>query len=328
MSADNPRWRTFPLLLELFRQWRAARGNAPAGLYQQAFRRNWDALLEDAGIIVPVSAEERLRALFADELSSFEPRFDLTKVDWQPELAFLLNTRVGVSGEDLLKLNEFLANRQSRVTTVPIKERSLEIFGDEKRLDALRNTVLFEDGRLTLEQLFCFAVSEPLGWQRGPINEGPLLVIENACTWDSYCRWNATRGLFSVVVYGGGNRFLDSFARLKDVFTEIGGVRRVLYFGDIDPQGLRIPQIASRRAERQGLPAIEPHSWSYERLLELGSNRAVPLGEKDRLDANDFVWLGESASKAKAVLDSGMRIAQEHLGWDFLSKQDIARQNS
>jgi hypothetical protein len=96
-------------------------------------------------------------------------------------------------------------------------------------------------------------------------------VIENASTWDSYSRWNSAHGSFSAVVYGAGNRFLDSVARLNDIFTEIGGPRRVLYFGDLDPQGLRIPQIASRRAQLQGLPAIEADSWSYARLLELGS---------------------------------------------------------
>jgi hypothetical protein len=203
---------------------------------------------------------------------------------------------------------------------MPIKERSIEIFGDEKRLDALRTTALFADGRLTLERLCCFAVAEPLGWQRGPRNQGPLIVIENASTWDSYCRWNSEHGSFSAVVYGGGNRFFDSVGRLNEIFTEIGGPRRVRYFGDLDPQGPRIPRIASRRAERQGLPAIASDTWSYTRLLELGSAKAVPLVEADRLDPAAFRWLGDLAAQVEPVLNVGLRIAQEHLGWDYLSK--------
>ena len=63
---------------------------------------------------------------------------------------------------DLLKLQEFFAHGGRAKEFIPIKERSLEIFGDEKRLDALRTTILFSEGRLTLEQLCCFAVAEPL----------------------------------------------------------------------------------------------------------------------------------------------------------------------
>jgi hypothetical protein len=358
MSADDPAWRTFPVLREFFLQWRAARAKAPTDTFRQPFRRSWEALLEDADLIsgearreadrdartlssagllelktvryrpyqierllLPLAAESRLRALFADELPEADtPRFDPGAVDWEPELAFLPTARVSVARDDLLKLNAFFAARGIERLNVPIKERSIEIFGDEKRLDALRTTALFADGRLALEQLCCFVVAEPLGWLRGPRSEGPLIVIENASTWDSYSRWNSAHGSFSAVVYGGGNRFLDSVARLNDIFTEIGGPRRVLYFGDLDPQGLRIPQIASRRAQLQGLPAIESDSWSYARLLELGSVKAVPLVEADRLDAGEFVWLGDLAAQVQPLLNAGLRIAQEHLGGDYLSK--------
>lgn len=363
MNSDDPRWREFPVFRELFQQWRAARCRDSAGMFQQPFRRSWESLLEDADLIsgearreadrdartlanaglielktvryrpyqieriaIPLSAEQRLRALFADELPTDEPRFDPTGVEWQPELSFLRAARVGVAGDDLLKLNAFLAESRSNRVSVPIKERSLEIFGDEKRLDALRNTVLFNEGRLTLDHLRCFTVAEPLGWQRGPRTDGPVMVIENACTWDSYCRWNAEHGFFSAVIYGCGNRFLDSVARLKDVFAEIGGDRRVLYFGDLDPQGLRIPQIALRRAQSLGLPAIEADSWSYARLLELGPEDAAPQIEPDQLAPEDFLWLGDSADKAKAVFEAGLRIAQEHLGWTFLSRHSDRRQ--
>ena len=77
-------------------------------------------------------------------------------------------------------------------------------------------------------------------------------MIENAATWHSYCRWNVERALFSAVVYGDGNRFVNGIRYLKDLFAELGGLRRVLYFGDLDPQGLLIPQEASgRRASRR-----------------------------------------------------------------------------
>jgi hypothetical protein len=359
MSMDNPRWREFPVLRQLFEQWRAARGRKPVGSFEKPFRRSWEDLLEDAALVsaearreadrdirilagaglvelktvryrpyeiervsIPIQAEARLRAMYSDEFpAEDEIPFDPTSIEWQPQLTFLRHVRVGVMRDDLLKLNSFLATKPVNKALVPIKERSLEIFGDEKRLDALRGTVLFDDARLTLEDLRCFAVAEPLGWQRGSGMGEPMIVIENACTWDSYCRWNTKHGFFSAVIYGGGNRFLDSFSRLDGIFREIGGPRRVLYFGDLDPQGLRIPQIASRRAQRQGLPPIEPDFWSYARLLELGVDRGVPIAEPENLDAEYFGWLGESAQIARSILDRGLRIPQELLGWDYLSRQ-------
>ena len=85
---------------------------------------------------------------------------------------------MGVAGEDLIKLNSFLSERREDRVDVPIKERSLEIFGDEKRLDALRNTVLFDDGRLTLEHLRCFAVAEPMGGNAVLTREAPCLSLK------------------------------------------------------------------------------------------------------------------------------------------------------
>jgi len=111
---------------------------------------------------------------------------DLRAIPWSPELRFLATTRVFVSLADLLKLQEFFARGGRERPLVPIKERSLEIFGDEKRLDRLaRGSALFGEGRLTPETLRCFIVPEPLPWTAGPNPSGPTLVIENTATWHS-----------------------------------------------------------------------------------------------------------------------------------------------
>jgi len=160
---------------------------------------------------------------------------DLREIPWAPELRFLANARTGVPVDSLQKLQGFFANGGRDREPVPLKERSLEIFGDEKRLDALiRGSSLFASGRLTLEQLRCFVVPEPLAWERGPTNGGPVLVIENAATWDSYCRWNRERRLFGAIVYGCGNQFMHSVGYLAEIFRAVGN-RAVRYFGDLDP---------------------------------------------------------------------------------------------
>jgi hypothetical protein len=163
----------------------------------------------------------------------------------------------------------------------------------------------------------CFIVPEPLPWAPGPNPAGPILIIENAATWHSYCRWNAERKHFSAVVYGCGNRFLDGIRSLSDIFAALGGPRRVFYFGDLDPQGLFIPKVASARAQAGGLPAVEPHLWSYRQLLTIGAGHGQPwdggLPSSEHCD-----WLGECAEPVRRLFAAGHRLAQEHVGWEFL----------
>lgn len=368
MNADSQRWRACAWLRAMVFQWHKARGHG-ASRFQRPFGTDWEELLEDSGLIsaesraesfreakqlesagfvelktyryrpyqiervvIPFTAEPRLRDLFASELPDApDPKFDFTSIQWASELAFLNNESVNVSPDDLLKLNEFLLKKPRTQSSAPIKERSLEIFGDEKRLDALVSTSLFRAGRLDWERdLKCEFIGEPLAWQRGP-NEAsaqPLLVIENAATWHSYCRWNVERRLFSAVVYGCGNRFVDGIRYLPDIFAELGGPRRVWYFGDLDPRGVEIPQEATFQGRTLSLPPVEPHLWSYRQLLAVANGRRQPYdGEPPSSTLCD--WLGDCAELARQLFAAGQRLAQEHIGWEYLSKQaDFPRRSS
>jgi hypothetical protein len=274
--------------------------------------------------VIPFTAEPRLREMFAGELPEApDPRFDFTSVQWASPLAFLTSESVTVAPDDLLKLNEFLLKEPRTQTVVPIKERSLALFGDEKRLDALVSTSLFRAGRLDwVRDLKCEIIGEPLAWKRGPAEaaSGPVIVIENAATWHSYCRWNAERNLFSAVMYGCGNRFVDGFRFLPDIFRELGGLRRILYFGDLDPRGLEIPQEASVLAQSLGLPPVEPHLWSYRQLLKLGTGQGQPY-DGDAASPELFDWLGDCAEPARQLFAANQRFAQEHVGWEFLQSK-------
>ena len=112
---------------------------------------------------------------------------------------------------------------------------------------------------------------------------------------------------------------MDCVTRLHDVFAEIGGTRRILYFGDLDPQGLRIPRRASTTAARCRLPPVEPDLWSYAKLLGVG--RRSPLGDVNDVADEDLAWIAPLGSDVKAVLDSGTRIAQEGVTFECLRGQ-------
>jgi hypothetical protein len=341
---------------ELFAQWQRARGSRtePA---KQAFSRSWEELLEDARLLtstergdaerdareleqggwvalksvrykahllerisIPPAAEDRWCEAFGFIRTGESEARRIRDFAWTSELAFLSEARTNVPFDDLRKLHDFLASNHAALDIVPIKERSLEIFGDEKRLDILHGSALFRFDRLDLvRDLRCEIVGVPLAWKRGPASaaNSPIIVIENAATWHSYARWNFETAQFSAVVYGDGNRFADGVRYLADIFEELGTPRKILYFGDLDPQGLLIPQEATARAIALGFPPIEPHLPSYAALLNLGENCWQPW-EGEQPSATLFEWLLQHAASAEQVIRSGKRIAQEHIGWNFL----------
>src|SRR5438105_1999563 len=78
-----------------------------------------------------------------------------------------------------------LRDQGTEATIVPTGERSLDLFGDEKRLDVLRrNRRLFAPGRLSLEMLRARLFAPPFAYRR--IGQGGVaLVLENVATYHS-----------------------------------------------------------------------------------------------------------------------------------------------
>ncbi len=349
-----------PIACELFAQWQRSRGDR-AEPAKQPFTRSWSELLESAGmrsaieesdaerdaralaiagwvnlknvryfahriarISIPLAMEDRWCDAFGFTRTSDDEARRIREFPWVPALAFLAEARTNIPFVDLLRLHDFLISDRAALDTIPIKERSLEIFGDEKRLDLMQGCSLFRAGRLDLTRdLRCEIIGVPLAWKRGPAAAAhhPLIVIENAATWHSYCRWNSEHAHFSAVIYGDGNRFADGIRYLADIFSELGGTRPIFYFGDLDPQGLLIPQEASARATALGFPRVEPHLESYATLLRIGANREQPW-EGEPASSTLCDWLGELGHAAQQIFAARKRLAQEHLGWDVLCRVD------
>ncbi len=349
-----------PVAIELFNQWCRARGDR-LDVATRPFSRAWEKLLDDAGllsalerneaerdvralaeagwlelktvryrahlierVIIPLASEPLWKTAFDFQPPSDEEARQIHEFPWVPELSFIHDTRTNIPFTELQAINDFLLKKTTDQPSVPIKERSLQLFGDEKRLDALIGGALIRQGRLSLESLSCYAVVEPLGWQRGPTNTGPVIVLENAATWDSYRRWNAQTHQFSAVIYGQGNCFAERVTFLHEIFRELGGPRPVVYFGDLDAAGLKIPQRANLKTAPAGLPKIEPHLPSYRWLLS-HANRKTLANEEDSAKREDFHWLGELAEEAWLALSNTHRLPQECIGWEFLqTKTTIA----
>jgi hypothetical protein len=237
-------------------------------------------------------------------------------VPWRPELSWAAELSMDEHTlSDLRAINSFFRDGGSERPLVPLRERSLQLFGHEKRLEALMGGQLFLPGRLTLDQLRCEEVHPPFVFER--IGSGPdVLIIENHHTFVSLCRTLPRDGNVGVVVYGAGAHFKGSVTFLADLQPP---PRRAFYFGDLDVNGLDIPTHASAVATAAGLPEIEPATLLYTLLLEHG--HPVPVeNPPSRYRVRKVVaWFPEGLRPAAtAVLDDGQRLAQEWVGTELL----------
>lgn len=231
---------------------------------------------------------------------------------WVPELGFW--PTLGKSElETARAINEWLKVRQGDFIAVPLRERSLEIFGDEKYLDMrVRNDALFS-GRLRLSSIGAFTVAPPLPHRVGTRGQ-PVIIVENHHTYWSLANWNESAKRYAAVVYGAGHAVSSTGRALNDVLQETGGTR-ALYFGDIDPTGIEIALRLNRMEE--GL--VSPDIALYELALRQG--RRTP-GVNRRY--NDLIaleeWLPSLATQIVRIWGDGFRIPQENVSTELLAR--------
>ncbi|MHB8334210.1 MAG: Wadjet anti-phage system protein JetD domain-containing protein [Acidimicrobiales bacterium] len=243
--------------------------------------------------------------------------------DLRPELAAARSLGT-LSPDELVALrqaNAWLARRVAQSTLViSHRERSLEVFGHEKRLDALVSSRLFTSGTLSFEVLSCAWTPPLLAFKR--VSGAPTaLVVENAATFRSLATVLAQRpGPVGVVVYGAGNAFAKTVSGLLD--EDIGTLDAVWYFGDLDEEGLLIPRRASAEAVGAGLPALLPALGLYRLLLDHGHGETTPVTEPSRARVAAS-WLGPLADEAERLLRDGFRFAQEAVGLELLTDEWI-----
>jgi hypothetical protein len=237
------------------------------------------------------------------------PASPLTKVPWRPELEWAYELRLTPVEDDVLAtINSYRRDRDPDAALIPHRERSLLLFGDEKRLDRLIRGRLFEPGRLSLELLDCYWAAPPIAWKA--VGAGASCVIsENAASWHTLR--DVCADLFAAVAYGGGGAFVQSIAGLVDA-----GFDRLLYIGDLDAEGVAIPQRAAVTAERFRLPAPEPHLIQWQLLVDLANEHGQPATPVPGEVAVELcAWFGQwaLAKDVQRLLEAGTRVPQEAL---------------
>lgn len=244
---------------------------------------------------------------------------------WRPELAAAAAAASTPAEADVLaRVDKFLRDGGADRPVVPHRERSVEMFGDEKRLDAVVRSRLFTTGALTLDLLRCYVAPLPLTAQHtgdpGPRPE--LLIVENHATYASalaVARERAQAGKHALAIgYGAGNQLPASLAGA----SQLAPVPKLLwYFGDLDEGGLVTARAADAAARAAGLPPLRPALPLYRALLNYGEEQPSRGGHvSDDVACALASWLGEPTltSAAADILSRGQRLAQEWVGYERL----------
>lgn len=258
-----------------------------------------------------------------------QPKERIDSITWLPELSPVASTlRHATQLRDLARINAYLIEHRGTLHSVPFRERSLKIFGDEHYLDSKIHTGHLFSGLLPLETIFAFEAHEPMPYERPPslITDRPVLVLENHHSFASFVAANAEQNAFSAVCYASGNTLTKRESSLESIGKSVHSTR-FLYLGDIDPRGLAIPIAVSKSRLKRGAPALLPATTLYHWLLENGRPGSLSHRQATTIDMNLvkewFTDFDYGIQKMQSLFDSSYRIPQEHLGLEELSKLDL-----
>lgn len=247
-----------------------------------------------------------------------------TTYPWCPQLGWVASL-LSLSEQrfdDLVAINDWLIHAQSPPPAmVPMRYRSAELFGDEKRLDSILRTNLFGEDRLSLGLLACTRIPPPLAAAR--VGGGPdVLVMENS---DPY--WAAVDTLKSarrhpvgVVAWGAGNSFPSQVPTLAVDVAGHGPARGIVwYWGDMDPEGLAIAAEASQHSELVGGPLIRPAQHLWAAMAD------VPVQNPGTVDWSNEIaghrWLGDTlCAHLAGVCSADGRVAQEAVPYHLIAQ--------
>ena len=233
---------------------------------------------------------------------------------------------------DLLrKLDQYLFRQPGVPVPVSRKERSFEIFDEEKALDDRAFCGFLENLGIDSQVLgyydtpeFCFNDYIPV--QKPHM---ALLICENKDIWFNIRRVMFEQKRFTLfgvrldgVVYGCGNKVSQKEALTS--YTHFMGTDDVtyLYWGDIDRAGLDIYLSLS-----EGNPDLDIQLFvpAYEEMLHLAQNRTVPDSDDDRLHHKDYSnVLTQLSSQGQLWMEESIRlnkrIPQEIISYAYLKE--------
>lgn len=214
---------------------------------------------------------------------------------------------------------------------ISLNERSFDLFADEKLLQSSGMRVLNNLGK-TITDLHCVETVEPAAFYAGSTQPGQtVLFCENLDSYRSLQslleRKERVLGVhIDSIVYGAGHRIERSISDLESGVQSflLQPENTLLYWGDLDYEGLRIFQSLELRLKPHKLQMFLP---AYQAMLEKGRNLdRLPKCRKDQKAASLEILTkqmpGVLACQAAEILEDGYYLPQE-----ILTRADLAHKS-
>ena len=234
--------------------------------------------------------------------------------------------------EMLRRLDHYLFTQSSDPIAVSRKERSFEIFGEEKQLDNSAFCNLLEKLGFNSQALAFYDTPEYCFNDFIPEHKSQmvLLICENKDIW-----FNIRRRMFEGhadtlfgthidgVVYGCGNKVTQKEALTS--YTHFMGKAHVsyLYWGDIDRAGLNIYMGLKSANPQLDIRLFLP---AYEKMLELSRSVDLPDSDDHREIMKDYASIYDCFSESyveelKSNLENNKRLPQEIISYAVLLQE-------
>lgn len=229
----------------------------------------------------------------------------------------------------LCAISRWLFGSAGNPVAISRKERSFEIFGQEKILDDGSVKNLLNRLEINAETLgfydtpaYCFHDYIP---KRS--NQMCLLICENKDIWfnlrrmlSEYGRRELWGSVLDGVIYGEGSRICEPNALTE--YTGFLGISdvRYLYWGDIDREGLNI---AVRLSKNNPALQIEPFCAGYMQMLHRAANCSVSESGDHRDITEDYThfysfFSGKIRTALEKAMEQNLHIPQEIISFAVL----------
>lgn len=228
-------------------------------------------------------------------------------------------------------LSRYLFQQEKNVIPISRKERSFEIFAEEKQLDDTTFYRLLEKLGLNQETLYFYDTPEYCFNDFIPERKASmtLLICENKDIW-----FNIRRMLFEEkasqlfgthidgVVCGWGNKVSQKDALTNYTAFMGGSDVTYLYWGDIDRAGFNIYLSLIKNNPSIKVKLFFP---AYEEMLRLAKGSRIPNSKDKREICNDYSEIYATISEdcrtfLKEKIDQNERIPQEIVSYAYLRK--------
>ena len=233
--------------------------------------------------------------------------------------------------EQIQRLNAWLFSHMDSPIPISRKERSFEIFGEEKQLEDPSFVSLLKRLGVTPDCLSYYDTPEYCFNDYIPKRKEcmVLLILENKDIWFNIRRRMYEDGAMEILgtridgaVYGAGNRVSEAGALSE--YTRFMGAKTVkyLYWGDIDRAGLDIFQSLSKNNPEIDIRLFVP---AYAEMLRLSKACEIPDSNDHRERMGNYediyaLFSDEDKNQMIKLIENNKRLPQEIINYESLLK--------